>query len=198
MSFVLQISQQLYTVVTVGANLEASLTSLERIAAYIENTPEDNEEDEEILPTTWPRVPTVRFESYSAAHRPREPLCLRDIDLTIQAFEHVAVIGRTGAGKSSLILALMRALDPDAVRDGRIWIDGVDIAGVRLSGLRKRIAIVPQEPMVFTGTLRDNLDPSGEKSDAALMEVMGRCSLARMLCIDKGIEPLEHMINDGG
>jgi ATP-binding cassette subfamily C (CFTR/MRP) protein 1 len=198
MSFVLEITIQLSTLVTVRARLEASLTSLERVSAYAVNAPEENNDIESQAQADWPTVPTITFESYSVAYHPGGSLCLHDINISVQAYEHIAVIGRTGAGKSSLILAIMRALDQGAVKKGRILVDGVDIANVKLAELRKRIALVPQDPIVFTGTLRENLNPSGDRTDPELLEVMARCSLGKTLGVADGLESLEYLIIDGG
>ncbi|KAH8884193.1 P-loop containing nucleoside triphosphate hydrolase protein [Thozetella sp. PMI_491] len=200
MNFVLQVTGLLGAVVQILANLEADLISLERIYRYAHNTPEEDYSDENQLPTTWPADPTITIENYNASYRPGGTLCLRKINVSIEAGERIAIVGRTGAGKSSLVLALMRALDAGAVRPGsRISIDGRDILSeVSIPELRKRITIIPQEPVVFSGTMRENLDPLGVKAESDLQDAVAMCNLAKALGIEEDDDPLEYRIAEWG
>ncbi|KAH8892201.1 P-loop containing nucleoside triphosphate hydrolase protein [Thozetella sp. PMI_491] len=209
MSYVLQATGILGGFVQLIASLEADLTSWERIQRYAMNPPEE-ESDSGLsslpsppsppLSPTWPADPTITFEKFSASYRPGGPLCLRDLNLTIAGGERIGIVGRTGAGKSSLVLALMQALDKEAVlAGGRITIDGRDILrGVSITELRRNISVIPQGPVAFTGCLRENLDPVGDKADEELRDAAARCRLAEMLRIDAGDDLLEYRISDGG
>merc|ERR1712037_577822 len=105
---------------------------------------------------SWPREGKIELEGYSTRYREGLDLVLRQISATIQGGERVGIVGRTGAGKSSLTLALFRLIEPAS---GRILIDGVDISKLGLHKLRSRLTIIPQDPVLFSGTLRHNLDP---------------------------------------
>ena len=109
------------------------------------------------------------------SYRPGSPDVLREMSVTIRPGEKVGIVGRTGAGKSSLLVALFRIVE---LKAGSISIDGVDISSVPLETLRSRLSIIPQDPVLFSGTLRHNLDPLGQYSDAQLAAVLRQCSLA--------------------
>ena len=109
------------------------------------------------------------------SYRPELPDVLREMSVTIRPGEKVGIVGRTGAGKSSLLVALFRIVE---LKAGSISIDGVDISSVPLETLRSRLSIIPQDPVLFSGTLRHNLDPLGQYSDAQLAAVLRQCSLA--------------------
>lgn len=106
---------------------------------------------------SWPEKGEVELCSLSLRYRPGLPLALRDVSITITAGSTVAVVGRTGAGKSSLILALFRLVE--ATEPGAVRIDGIPTSALGLHELRSQIAIIPQEPTVFSGSFRSNLDP---------------------------------------
>lgn len=105
------------------------------------------------------------------------PLVLKGISLTIRGGENVGVVGRTGSGKSTMIQALFRLVEPAG---GRIVIDGVDITTLGLSDLRSKFGIIPQEPTLFEGTVRTNIDPLGHYTDDQIWEVM-KLSLGLLL-----------------
>jgi ABC-type multidrug transport system fused ATPase/permease subunit len=107
----------------------------------------------------WPHRPTIVFEKVAASYRRELGRVLDDVTISIEAGEKTAVVGRTGSGKSTLMLLLFRFLELDA---GTIFIDGLDIAKLKLSELRQNIAILPQEPILFGGSVRENLDPFEE------------------------------------
>jgi ATP-binding cassette subfamily C (CFTR/MRP) protein 1 len=212
MNFVIQVTGLLGGMVQILSNLEADLISFERVHRYTQNTPEDDSSSslvdgqEVTLPSrpastsSWPRDNSIEIENYSASYRSSTALCLQNINLSISSGEHIAVVGRTGAGKSSLALALMRAIDSSAVRPGsRIMIDGRNIlADVSVSEVRSAISVIPQEPVVFTGTLRENLDPLNKRSDAELLDAILTCELPKALGISEDDSPLEYRVVDEG
>lgn len=105
---------------------------------------------------------------FQIRYRPNAPLVLKGITCTFQAGNRVGVVGRTGSGKTTLISALFRLVEPDC---GRILIDGLDICSMGLKDLRVKLSIIPQEPALFRGSIRSNLDPLGLYSDHEIWEV---------------------------
>lgn len=101
-------------------------------------------------------------------YRPNTPLVLKGVSLTIQGGEKVGVVGRTGSGKSTLIQVLFRLIEPSA---GNIMIDGINISSVGLHDLRSRFGIIPQDPVLFQGTVRSNIDPLGLYSEDEIWKV---------------------------
>lgn len=122
----------------------------------------------------WISEGKIEFDHYSVRYRPETELVLNDITLTINSGEKVGVVGRTGAGKSTLCIALCRIIEKCS---GAIRIDGVDISTVGLTDLRTRITIVPQEATLFKGTLRFNLDPEGRNDDQEIMRLLNKAGL---------------------
>ncbi|CAK4628530.1 unnamed protein product [Aphanomyces euteiches] len=123
---------------------------------------------------SWPSKGAVQFQNLKLRYRPDLPLVLHGITLDIQGGEKIGICGRTGAGKSSLMIALFRISEFDS---GTILIDGMDIATIGLATLRRVLSIIPQDPVLFSGTLRENLDPFGEKTDAELDAVVQQTHL---------------------
>lgn len=111
-------------------------------------------------PHNWPSVGEVRFDSLYLRYRPELPDVLKKLDLTLPGGSRIGVIGRTGAGKSSLLTALFRLVE---ARQGTILIDGVSIHSISIATLRESISIIPQDPVLFSGNLLQNLDPLGTR-----------------------------------
>ena len=126
-------------------------------------------------------------------YQPHLPRALKGITLTTKAGEKVGIVGRTGAGKSSLSLALFRILEPHT---GSIVIDGQDIRSVGLQCLRSRLTIIPQEPTLFSGSLRFNLDPGGRYSEERLYQAVGVAGLGELVHSLQG--GLDHPLSEGG
>lgn len=120
-------------------------------------------------PATWPEKGAITFSDYSTRYRPNLDLVLRQISLDIKPGEKIGLCGRTGSGKSTLALALFRIMEP---AEGTIAIDGVDISKIGLYDLRSRLTVVPQDPILFQGTIRTNLDPFGEHDDSTLWNAL--------------------------
>lgn len=175
LSFGLEFSELLATVIWKFSNLELDMNATERIIEYT-NANRESEEGEEPA-ADWPSTGTVVIKGLDVAYSPELPLALRDIHLSIKSHERVGVVGRTGSGKSTLILALFRFLEH---RRGCIEIDSVDTAKLSLQSLRKRLSIIPQDPVLFTGTLRSNLDPFELHTDEELKDVLRQVDLFTM------------------
>ncbi|EFI26687.1 ATP-binding cassette [Coprinopsis cinerea okayama7 len=156
------------------AQNEQNMNSAERLMHYADLPPEAALTTENDPPTSWPQNGEIKFEKVQMAYREGLPLVLKDVSLKVNPQEKVGVVGRTGAGKSSLLHALFRTVE---LSGGKIEIDGVDISTIGLETLRTRLALVPQDCTLFLGTLRENLDPHGQRTDAELISVLQRASL---------------------
>ena len=121
------------------------------------------------LPRQTLYPPQVTFSNVEMKYRPDLPPTLKGVSFGMEASEKVGVVGRTGAGKSSLFLTLFRFVE---VSSGEIFIDGVDVSKIPLAALRRALSIIPQEPILFSGTVRYNLDPFNEYTDAQLWSAL--------------------------
>ncbi|KAJ7041082.1 P-loop containing nucleoside triphosphate hydrolase protein [Mycena alexandri] len=142
--------------------------SLERIQRYLTIEQEPLSTPENTPPAYWPASGALRVENLSARYSTDGPKVLRDISFTLEAGEHVGVVGRTGSGKSSLTLALLRAIPTE----GNVFYDGIPTASINLDALRTNITIIPQSPELLAGTLRHNLDIFGTHEDAELNDAL--------------------------
>jgi ATP-binding cassette subfamily C (CFTR/MRP) protein 1 len=156
--------------------VENSLTSFERIERY-SSTPSERLDGID-APADWPSRGEICFRELSVRYRPHLPLALKNLTCTIPAGSRVGVIGRTGSGKSTLILSLLRLIEPCG---GHIEIDGVDLSLLTLDDVRRSLAVVPQEPVLFSGTLRDSLDPFREYLDSDIESALERVELKGFL-----------------
>ena len=126
----------------------------------------------------WMSKGHIKFKNFSLKYRPDTEIVLKNIDIDIKPGEKVGIVGRTGAGKSTLCLALCRIIEK---LEGCIKIDGIDIADVGLADLRDRITIIPQDPVLFENTLRFNLDPQAKCTDQALLNILEQAGLESLL-----------------
>lgn len=171
MSYGLQITTSLNWIVRQTVEVETNIVSVERVLEYAQLP----SEAPEIIhrsrpPVSWPSRGEVEFNNYSARYREGLDLVLKNINLDIKSHEKIGVVGRTGAGKSSLTLALFRIIEPDT---GNISLDGLNTSTIGLLDLRRRLAIIPQDAALFEGTIRDNLDPGHVHDDTELWSVLG-------------------------
>ncbi|KAG1895833.1 P-loop containing nucleoside triphosphate hydrolase protein [Suillus fuscotomentosus] len=176
LSYALNTTGSLNWFVRSASEVEQNVVSVERIVHYAKDLePEAPYEIPENKPTSeWPTAGEVEFRDYSARYRPGLDLVLKDISMTIKPKENIGICGRTGAGKSSLLLALFRIIEPAS---GAIFIDKVDITKLGLHDLRSAISIVPQNPDLFEGTLRENIDPVGEHQDVDIWTALEHAHL---------------------
>ena len=171
MSYALQITQSLNWIVRQTVEVETNIVSVERVLEYARLPSEAAEVISKNKPKiSWPAHGAIEFSNYSTRYRPGLDLVLKDINLDIKAREKIGVVGRTGAGKSSLTLALFRIIEPAM---GCITIDGLATSTIGLIDLRQRLAIIPQDAALFEGSVRDNLDPGHVHDDTELWSVLG-------------------------
>lgn len=172
LSFALQISQAVVWSLRAYTNLELDMNAAERIVEYTKLPTEDQGGLD--APAAWPTEGRLEVNDLVVAYAPDLPPVLKGLTFTIEKHQRVGVVGRTGAGKSSLTLALFRFLD---ARQGSIHIDGVDVSKIKLYDLRSRLAIIPQDPVLFSGTVRSNLDAFDDHTDAELRDALERVHL---------------------
>lgn len=170
MSQALNTTQTLNWVVRSASEVEQNIVSVERVMSYTDLVSEaPYEVPDKTPPAGWPSKGEVSLQSYSTRYRRELGLVLKKLNLDIKAGERIGVVGRTGAGKSSLTLALFRIIE---AAEGTIVIDGIDVSQIGLKDLRSAIAIIPQDPQLWEGTLRENLDPTGHSDEAALWKAL--------------------------
>lgn len=172
MSFALQFNFAVSLGIRCYANLEMDMNATERVLEY--TTLETEDQAGEQPPAAWPTHGRIEVQDLVVGYAPELPPVLNGLSFTVEMGQRVGVVGRTGAGKSSLALALFQFLKP---RQGNIFIGGLDIAKLNLHALRSRLAVIPQDPVLFSGTLRSNLDPFDEHTDMELYNALERVHL---------------------
>ncbi|PON64774.1 ATP-binding cassette containing protein [Parasponia andersonii] len=164
-------------------NVENKMISVERILQFTNIPSEAPLVIEECRPKPeWPTDGRIELENLHVQYNPSLPMVLKGITCTFPGNKKIGVVGRTGSGKSTLIQALFRVVEPSR---GRIFIDEVDISKMGLQDLRSRLGIIPQDPTLFQGTMRTNLDPLQEHSDQEIWEVLNKCRLADLVRQDQ-------------
>ncbi|XP_008197328.2 multidrug resistance-associated protein 1 isoform X6 [Tribolium castaneum] len=193
-TYSLQITQTLNWLVRMTSDVETNIVAVERIKEYGEAPQEAPWEIPNKAPSPqWPENGTVQFNKYAVRYRPGLDLVLKGVNFSINGGEKVGIVGRTGAGKSSLTLALFRIIE---AAEGEILIDGVNIADLGLHTLRSRLTIIPQDAVLFSGTLRMNLDPFDKHSDEEVWKALEHAHLKSFV---KGLTAgLHHEVTEGG
>lgn len=174
LSYILAIVQMLQLTVRQLAEVENNMNATERLHYYGTELEEEPPLKAREVPESWPQTGTITFNKVEMRYRPELPLVLHGLDFHVRGGESVGIVGRTGAGKSSIMSALFRLTELSA---GQIKIDDIDIATVGLHDLRSRLAIIPQDPTLFRGTVRSNLDPFNEHSDLELWAALRKAGL---------------------
>ncbi|TRY70343.1 hypothetical protein TCAL_02430 [Tigriopus californicus] len=196
LSYAMQITGSLNFLIRMVSQIENNMVSVERIQEYEMDVDQeasytlvqDPSEDDK-----WPPQGAIRFQDYKTRYRPGLDLVLKGVTCEIVAREKVGIVGRTGAGKSSLTMALFRMIEPAS---GSISIDGTNIATLGLGFLRSHITIIPQDPVLFSGSMRQNLDPFGKFSDPAIWKALELSHLGQYVSSLK--MGLDHEIAEGG
>ncbi|KAI1716433.1 ABC transporter domain-containing protein [Ditylenchus destructor] len=194
-AFAMQMSGIFQFAVRSQTELEAKLTSVERVLYYCKNIQqEQSTADTDDLPAVWPSTGTISFK-HVVLQYPSEPLpALRDVSFDVDDHEKVGIIGRTGSGKSSLCNALFQLYD---LKSGTIYLDSRDISKISLSRVRRSMAIIPQDPVLFSGPVRFNIDPEGEYSDDQIWKCLDDVGLREIMTTNFAGK-LDFIIEEGG
>ncbi|KAF9349243.1 hypothetical protein BGX34_001909 [Mortierella sp. NVP85] len=181
-------------ILSTSCSLEKSIISVERVREY-SHLPS---EARDVIPDSrtdpaWPQYGTIVFNEYSTRYREGLDLVLKDVTFSIRGGERIGIVGRTGAGKSSVTLALFRIIE---AAEGSITIDGIDISTLGLQELRSRITIIPQDPFLFGDSVRLNMDPFGKYTDNDIWAALESASLKTY--IESLPEGLDTAIENGG
>uniref|UniRef100_A0A8C2WI91 ATP-binding cassette, sub-family C (CFTR/MRP), member 10 n=1 Tax=Cyclopterus lumpus TaxID=8103 RepID=A0A8C2WI91_CYCLU len=174
LSYALSITDLLSGLIFSFTQTEMQLVSVERTEEYATVLPTEPQNHSAQLPPAWPERGGLEFRDVVLAYRGGLPNALDGVSLAVRPGEKVGVVGRTGSGKSTLFLALFRMVE---LNQGQILLDGLDVSTVGLAQLRSRLAIIPQDPFLFSGTVGENLDPCGRHSDRQLLDVVAQCHL---------------------
>ncbi|ORZ36243.1 P-loop containing nucleoside triphosphate hydrolase protein, partial [Catenaria anguillulae PL171] len=177
-----------------ACQMETSMVAVERIQQYSQVDQEAPEHNDSFQPPTdWPQAGVIEFDNYSTTYRPELDPVLKNLSITIAQGQKVGIVGRTGSGKSTLTLALFRIME---ALEGCIKIDGVDVSQVGLKDLRSQLCIIPQDPMLFAGTLHDNLDPLRQYDDAAIWRALELANMSEYVSSLEG--KLDAPVDHGG
>ncbi|CCE63505.1 hypothetical protein TPHA_0F00180 [Tetrapisispora phaffii CBS 4417] len=156
------------------SNVEINMNSVERVKEYMDIEQEPYSAGIVNVDKSWPSEGKIEVNDLSLRYAPSLPKVIKNVSFTVEPKMKVGVVGRTGAGKSTIITALFRFLDPET---GYIKIDNIDITTIDLKKLRKSITIIPQDPTLFTGTIKSNLDPYNEYNDDQIFKALRRVNL---------------------
>lgn len=175
LSYGLSLNSVMFWAIWLSCNIENKMVSVERIKQFTNIPSEAEWRIKETAPSAnWPHKGDIDIIDLKFRYRHNTPLVLKGITLSILGGEKIGVVGRTGSGKSTLIQALFRIVEPS---EGKIIIDGIDICTLGLHDLRSRFGIIPQEPVLFEGTIRSNIDPLQLYSDDEIWQALERCQL---------------------
>ncbi|XP_076953256.1 ABC transporter C family member 10-like [Bidens hawaiensis] len=190
------LSLNIFLVVSVQFQCQLSnlIVSVERLDQYMHIRSEAPEIIENNRPpTNWPSIGRVVVENLKIRYQPNSPLVLHGINCLFEGGHKIGIVGRTGSGKTTLISALFCLVEPT---DGKIVIDDIDITSIGLHDLRSSFGIIPQEPTLFSGSIRYNLDPLSEHSDQEIWKVLEKCQLREAIQDKKeGLDSL--VVQDG-
>ncbi|KAL1902719.1 ATP-binding cassette transporter yor1 [Sporothrix stenoceras] len=174
LSYILAIVQMIQFTVRQLAEVENGMNAVERLQYYGQQLEEEAPLHTIDVRPSWPEKGEIVFDNVEMRYRAGLPLVLRGLSMHVQGGERIGIVGRTGAGKSSIMSTLFRLVE---ISGGRISIDGIDIATIGLHDLRSRLAIIPQDPTLFRGTVRSNLDPFNEHNDLELWSALRQADL---------------------
>jgi len=178
-SYALGITGRLSGLVSSFTETERELVAVERCVQYLDNIPPENQSGSiTITPYGWPSEGVVSLKNVVMRYQPHLPKALKGISFTTRAAEKVGIVGRTGSGKSSIFQCLYRLIE---LESGEIYIDNVKISQLELGELREHLVIIPQHPFLFSGSIRENLDPDRFCSDRQLLDALKKAKLDRVV-----------------
>ena len=204
MSYAMRVTSSLSFIVRKSVEIESDVICCERIFEYCKLAPEKDEEaikDQLVTPPKdWPSEGEIEFDHYSAKYRENLDPVLKDISFSIQSKEKIGVVGRTGAGKSSLVLSIFRLIEATS---GHVEIDGINTSDLRLFDLRKNLSIIPQDAQCIEGSVRYNLDPLDQYDDEHIWDALTMSRLdnhVRSMAVEQDMpdRPLECQISESG
>ena len=193
LTYSLQLTDFFERLIKVISNLETEAVSLERVLEYTVVPQEREWRTFPGQPANWPSRGEIVFQDFGVRYRDGLDLAVRDMTAHIREKEKIGVVGRTGAGKSTITLSLFRIIE---AATGRIFIDDVDIACVGLHELRSKLTIIPQDPVLFSGSLRNNMDPLTRNSDQQLWQCLEACNMKNF--VESSGKGLQLDISEGG
>ncbi|XP_048203673.1 ATP-binding cassette sub-family C member 10 isoform X2 [Perognathus longimembris pacificus] len=185
LSYALSLTGLLSGLVSSFTQTETMLVSVERLEEYSCDLPQEPQGQPLQQDIGWLTQGRVEFQDVVLVYRPGLPNALDGVTFCVHPGEKLGIVGRTGSGKSSLFLVLFRLMEPSA---GQVLLDGVDTRQLQLAELRSRLAIIPQEPFLFSGTVRENLDPRGLHEDRALWQALEQCHLGEAIACMGGLD----------
>ncbi|CBI36841.3 unnamed protein product, partial [Vitis vinifera] len=194
LSYGLSLNSVLFWAIYMSCFVENKMVSVERIKQFT-NIPSEAawQIKDRLPPPNWPTHGNVELKDLQVRYRPNSPLVLKGITLNIRGKEKIGVVGRTGSGKSTLVQVFFRLVEPSG---GKIIIDGIDIGMLGLHDLRSRFGIIPQEPVLFEGTVRSNVDPVGQYSDEEIWQSLEHCQLKEVVAGKP--DKLDSLVVDNG
>lgn len=177
LNYMVQVTIMLGALLHIGTMLENAMNAVERTLFYSDgHLPQEKAYELDTDPKDWPTNGAIAFDKVVMSYRPGQPIVLKGVSVDIGSGERVGIVGRTGAGKTSITVALYRIAE---LLSGTISIDGLDISTLGLKKLRSSLAVIPQDPVLFSGTIRTNLDPFENYPDSQLYDALQRAGLIK-------------------
>ncbi|ORX49051.1 hypothetical protein DM01DRAFT_1309068 [Hesseltinella vesiculosa] len=176
LSFIFLFTDEMFYAINRYTSMEMAFNSMERAVEYLEIS-QEVDQPSVVPPAQWPSKGAIEIQNLQVRYANDLDLVLKGISASISSGEKIGIVGKTGCGKSTLTLSLFRFLE--FVGDSKITIDGIDISQVSLHDLRSRLTIIPQDPVLFSGTLKSAIDPLNEFTDAEVLEALGRVHLIK-------------------